>query len=431
MSAREDLLRLRELLTPLAESFELDDPEKGVVAWVPVVGGTFAHPLTRETISRLKVYGAGADRVKIAEPLFMRSLATIPIIGLEDPSELCGLVARIIGEELGELGRVRDAVAAMGIELDLEHDVLRLRGRLELQGIQVEMTARSTDSLTICALGDCPLAMLDREERTLALTGQAPADLDELARLVRSLDDRLQRQTLEHMEQSLGLSGDSACEPATPTTSMDLGSGWGEVIPAASPPTRAEPLPSAEPQAAEPPPAAPPAQEEPAPVPQPDVPQPEEPTEPEEPPQVLEPEPVPQPEASTETEPERFADGTSDVVELTEMVVEEEPTIEPRAEPEPEKKEEKPAESFDPLRIDYLFEATGGDTEISAHEDRLRLTVPFRVVQGKYTFYLEQAGDKLFTGFLVSPTGARHKVKVDFTAVMDLKEVFERVMLGK
>ena len=90
----------------------------------------------------------------------------------------------------------------------------------------------------------------------------------------------------------------------------------------------------------------------------------------------------------------------------------------------------KESSSFGPLRVDRLFEITGGDTEVSANEGRLRLMIPFRVVQGNYVFFLEQVGGTQFTGFLVSPSGNRHKVDLDFQSIMDIKEVFDKVMLS-
>lgn len=137
-------------------------------------------------------------------------------------------------------------------------------------------------------------------------------------------------------------------------------------------------------------------------------------------------------------EPESGAElGWGSLEEMGAAVPEVQPAAEP-AEPisrdEPPKESDSkppPAESLGAMRIDYLFEATGGDTEISAHGGRLRLTIPFKVVQGVYTFYLEQRGPKQFSGFLVSPSGTRHKVDVDFTSIMDIKEIFDQVMLGR
>ena len=110
-------------------------------------------------------------------------------------------------------------------------------------------------------------------------------------------------------------------------------------------------------------------------------------------------------------------------------IAETQPFGSPPPSPAAEKKTGESEAELPGLKVDYLFEATGGDTIVSAHGGRLRLQVPYRVVQGKYTFYLEQVGEKQFSGFLVSPTGTRHKVFVDFTAIMDLKEVFDKVMM--
>jgi hypothetical protein len=586
MSTAADLEQLRGLLAPLVETFELDAPKRGLVATIPVQGGTFFHPLTRATIARLRVYGAGRDRVKIHEPAFLRSLPRVAVVGLEQPAQFCAAVARMLGEALGELGRIRDQVAGLGIRLDLEHDVLRLRGRTELQGIQVELVASQPGQLELVALGTHTLALLEREARTLKLSGQAPADLDALATMVHGLDERVRRDAFEQMEDKLGLLDEldaavaavadeppaaadprpavaqppaaagqpPAAAPAEPV--IDLGSGWGEpppvepraaepppvepqaVEPQAVEPPPAEPPPAepppaepppAEPQAAEPPPAEPPPVEpqavepppaEPEPVePEPTEPEPTEPEpvepepiepepiepepiepEPVEPepiepeplePQPVEPQPVePQPVEPQPVEPEPIepepiepeplstqpGEQAAEVVELTEAVEEDAaavvesrpgpagpgpaPAVQPAAaaaaggdesrgedkgadkaaaaggdESRGEDKGADKAAAADQaplpgLQLGYLFEATGADTEVSAHRGRLRLKVPFRVVQGQYTFYLEQVGPKQFTGFLVSASGTRHPVTVDFTAIMDIKEVFDRVMLG-
>ena len=328
--------QLRSLLVPLVESFEIDDPGRGLLAWVPVVGGTFVHPLTRQPITRLKIYGAGRDKIKIIQPLFLRSLPAFSILGFTHPSHLCEAVAKMLGQALGGLGALRDEIAAMGITLDLERDILRLRGNTELQNIKIEMVSKMPGSILLISLDGRSLHSMDPKDRTLVLTHDARKDLDELARLTQSL------VTKQHGEKEEKLQAR-----------------------------------------------------------------------------------------------DRFAEGTSDVMILTEMV-EESPQSQQAPQPaqpiepdQPTKQTQEQHEDIAPLRIDYLFEMTGSDTEIWAHEGRLRLKIPFKVVQGQYMFYLEQVEQKFFKGVLISPHGTRHPVDVDFTSIMDIKEVFDRVMMER
>lgn len=347
-----ELQQLRSLLVPLVDSFEIDDPSRGLLALVPVVGGTFVHPLSRQTITELKIYGAGKDKVKILQPVFLRSLPAFSVLGFSHPSQLCAAVAKMLGETLGALGKLRDEIASMGISLDLEHDILRLRGNIEIHNTMVEVVTRMPDSLMLTQLGAASIHAIEPSARTLVLSRNAQNDLDELARMVHKLQAIIDSPKQQNPTQERPAQG-------------------------------------------------------------------------------------------------RFAEGTSDVMILTELVEEEpspdtgKPALEPV--PKPEKKsnsdknidgeqgqiEQGPQDQLPALRIDYLFEMTGADTEIWAHMGRLRLKIPFKVVQGEYVFYLEQVEQKQFKGVLVSPQGTRHPVDVDFTSIMDIKEVFDRIMLGK
>ena len=394
-SAREALEQLRGLLTKLVDMFELDDPGQGLVGVVSVIGGTFLHPLTREPIEQLKIYGAGADRVKIAEPKFLRSLPTIPVANLTHPSQLCAGVAKTLSEFLSELGKIRNQTKALGLDLDLEHDMLRLRGKAEIDEIPVEIVTRHPDKLVLVVVGEHSLhGKIPREERTLTVSGDAAAQQETLAALVRSLDERVRLTALENVERKLGLDD----QPPPP-----------------------EPASVEEPPKEEEIPTAPPA-----------------------------PEPAPPPSLDTQS----FASVTSEVLELTETV---ETTGETEAQPalggfQPSSQSEgqaesppapaapsavpqsgapAPEESLGAVDIKKLFDVLGNDAEVSAHGGKLRLVVPLKVVQGLYTFFLEQRGPTQFKGFLVSPQGTRHAVEFDLRNIEDIKQVFDRVVLGR
>ncbi len=202
---REELLLLRHILGPLVDNFELDDPGRGVVGLVKVSGGVFVHPLSREAVPSIRVYGAGSDRVKILEPRFLRSLGPIVVSGLTHSSQFCARVAERLSAALRVLGEIRDSVVALGIHLNLEHDFLRLSGSIDLDRITVRLSAWEPRKLVVCGLGEHDLTgRLPRGERTIALSGNAPADLDELARLTRHIDERIRRETVEAVERSLG-----------------------------------------------------------------------------------------------------------------------------------------------------------------------------------------------------------------------------------
>ena len=367
-STREALEQLRGTLAKLVDMFELDDPERGLVGVVTVIGGTFMHPLTREPIGQLKIYGAGADRVKIAEPKFLRSLPTIPVAGLTHPSQLCAGAAKALSEFLGGLGKLRNQVMALGLDLDLEHDVLRLRGKAEIDEIPVEIITRHPDKLVLLVVGEHSLpGRIPREERTLTISGDPGIQREALAVLVRSIDERVRRTALESVERKLGLD-----EQAPP------------------------PAPEEEPPKEEEIPTAPPA-----------------------------PQPAPPPSLDTQS----FASVTSEVLELTETVeatgeTEALPSSQPEPVPEPE-------ESLGALNIKKLHDILGSDAEISGYGGKLRLVVPLKVVQGLYTFYLEQRGPTQFKGFLISPQGTRHTVEFDLRTIEDIKQVFDRVVLGR
>ena len=413
-STREALEQLRSQLVKLVDMFELEDLDRGLVGVVSIIGGTFMHPLTREPISQLKVYGAGSDRVKIAEPRFLRSLPVISVAGLTHPSQLCAGVAKALSGFLSDLGKLRNQTKTLGLNLDLEHDVLRLRGKAEIDEIPVEIMSQHPDKLVLVMVGGNALhAKIPREERTLTVTGDPAAQKETLAGLVRSLDERVRLSALESVERKLGLD-DQPPEPASPPV---LEGGWGEPV--------KEPEPEPEPSKEEEIPTAPPA-----------------------------PQPAPPPSLDTQS----FMSVTGEVLELTETVeaTGETQALPPQPAPEPEPGVSQPSpssalsvpgsqlegepvsvatpppeESMGALSIKKLHDVLGNDAEISGFGGKLRLVVPLKVVQGLYTFYLEQRGPTQFKGFLISPQGTRHAVEFDLRQIEDIKEVFDRVVLGR
>jgi len=401
-SVREVLQQLRGQLAQLVDMFELDDPDRGLVGVVSIIGGTFMHPLSRQPIGQLKVYGAGADRVKIAEPRFLRSLPTISVAGLTHPSQLCAGVAKALSGFLGELGKLRNQTQALSLKLDLEHDILRLRGMAEIDEIPVEIVSRHPDKLVLVTVGGNSLqSKIPREERTLRIAGDPAALKETLAALVRSLDERVRRTALENVERKLGLDDQPPAEPPVHAPAPVLEGGWGEPEPVQ------EDIPTA-------PPAA---------------------------------QPAPPPSLDTQS----FMSVTGEVLELTETVEatgETEalpPQPAPQAEPEPGVSQPSsqlegepvsvatppPEESMGALNIKKLHDILGNDAQISGFGGKLRLVVPLKVVQGLYTFYLEQRGPTQFKGLLISPQGTRHAVEFDLRQIDDIKQIFDRVVLGR
>jgi hypothetical protein len=249
----------------------------------------------------------------------------------------------------------------MGITMDLEYHVLRLLGRVELQGMRVKVVTSRPGELVITNLGDTSISgLVPREQRTLVLKNEPTTDLDELAKLVAALNNQFKRKALEAMEQGLGIQ-----------------------------PEQVKPAEQAE---------------------------------------------SPAPQVAQET-----AQETSSVVELTETVDDEEETAElpvAPAVPEPEQAPaQRPAPAPEPslgaVGLRKLLDCLGFDAEISAHGNKLRLMVPLKVIQGEYVFFLEQRGPNHFVGVLHSPRGARHPVEFDLTKTTDIKEVFDRVVMGK
>ena len=484
MSSVEQLQALRGMLMALAGRLEMDDPAVGLLASIPVAGGSFVHPVSREPIAQIRVYGAGSDKVKVIEPRFMRSLPLVSIAGLLDASQFCGRLAQVLGEKLGQLGQVRDRLTPMGIKMDLEQDILRLRGQVHIEGLDVDLYASRLDQLCVLALGSQRLAgLIEADERVLPLSGDSAMDLAGLGQLIKRLDDRVQQITLADMEASLGLLDEvkapqpklnpsplvpqvkeaSAPPPAPepPPPEQEVSVVHGEAISAFAAPPTPEPNPLAAPSpgfaqggsdvmeltelveevekspvasqpTTEPAPAFTPApagwgsMEEmrgqatasptPAPMPAVDV-------------------PVEAPTSVNLGSDEVFEAGPPRALGQPSKEASSAAQLAPPAQspdsvpPAPESDSSPPPADLPGLRVDYLFEMTGGDTEITAHEGRLRLKIPFKVVQGEYLFYLEQRGPKQFKGFLVSPKGTRTPVDVDFAAVFDIKEVFDKVML--
>ncbi len=389
MSQQDVLLALRGLLLPLAESFEVDPARTpaagGLLARIPVVGGRFLHPLTREAIGSLRVYAAGPDRVKILEPSFLRSLPPFAVAGLTQPAQLCALAARALGEALGELGRLRDALRAMGLALDLERDVLRLRGRAVVAGAQVELLGLRPAGLAVVALEGRSLAgRAPFEERTLALSGEPDRDADVLGALVAALVRRL--------------APGAPAQPSAPAAVEEL-----------------QPL---------------------------------------DPEQDYAPEVKPHLAAAVAglRLPGDLSDAApAEVVELTELAEEPPPAsraedlrpavavpppVPPVAAPAPPAASAPPASegggtSLGALPLEELLDLFGSATQVSAFAGKLRLVAPLKVVQGEFTFYLEQSAARVFRGFLVSPQGHRYPVELDLAEVYDLKAVFDRVMMGR
>jgi hypothetical protein len=335
----ESYQTIRRTLLSLVDRFEVDDPEIGLVGWIPVVGGVFVHPLTRVAIPALKIYAMSAEHVKIMEPRILSSLSPVPVLGLQHPSQFCAVVAQKIGEALLDLGRVRSLVNAMGISADLEHNALYLRGAMDLHGLQVEIRTSRAGQLEVISIGTQNLTGTIRlNDRMFGITGNGPSDLDTLSSLVQNLQDQIRN----FADKTL--------------TSAALSKETSEGTPA--------------------------------------------------------------------------SDGGSDVMELTETIDEEKPHIEAE-EAIPPVKKQSTDDSSATIKIKNLFDVLGKDSEVSAHNGQLRLMVPLRVVQGLYTFFLEQRERCLFAGVLVTPSGIRHKVEVDLAAITDIKDVFDRVILGK
>lgn len=539
-SFRDALEQLRQLLEPLAERFELDDPGRGLVAVIPVVGGTFIHPLSRATIPWLTVYGAGPDMVKILEPRFLRTLPRMPVAGAIHPSQFCAYVAKSLSQRLGELGAVRDKVAALGISVDLEHDVLRLQGRVELRGIRVRVTAGSAEALVVTALGERDLAgMIPRPERTLALTAAPTRDLDELARLVDRLEARLRGEAPAAAEPAPASAGtpppaqlspwDTPPAPVPPTPAQPVSPAQSahqseapaafstpaeyvpraQEVPAAGQPVEAAGATDVESVAAGAPPALP-AMDAPAPpapvateasapesvVPagpggggppgagdgEEDVLELTEPVEDEAQPtpggtpqresarpgpdphagkpqqdepagqtmqaqaghaeQPVQAEPVGQGVQAGEQAP---ADQQAEAWRVAQPVVPQQVAQQPAGrqpavqqplvqQPAPAPQQAaRPAADASPgaVPIRELFDKLGSEAEVTAHASRLRLVVPVRIVQGAYTFYLEQAGPTSFKGVLQSPSGTRHPVAFDLRGIEDIKEIVDRVLMGR
>jgi hypothetical protein len=120
---------------------------------------------------------------------------------------------------------------------------------------------------------------------------------------------------------------------------------------------------------------------------------------------------------------------SEEVVELVEAI--EEPPARPPERPQ-EKPPERPAgESAGALSLKDIVDRLGMDAEISAQNGRLRLVIPLKSIQGSYTFHLEQRAGTNFAGTLVSAKGGRFPVSFDLATIIDLKQVFDQVVLGR
>jgi hypothetical protein len=345
-SGSAELRAVRQSLVGLVQRFELDDATMGIVGIVPVVGGVFIHPLTREPIQSLRVYGAAADLVKIVEPLFLRSLPLLSIAGLTNPTQFCALVVGLLNERLRELARIREQVAAVGARLELEHDILRLRGCFNLQRLEVELLASSAGTVTVTALsGHSVTGSIARNDRSLALIGDPTIDRDALVRLVGAIEERLYA--------ALTPTGDAA------TAVKPLGA---DIEPALSigALSREGTVPALGPFSS--------------------------------------------------------GVGTAEIVELVEAL-------------EPTTRHE--AERYPSIPLRELFDKLGTEVQISAAGNALHLQGNLRVIQGLYTFSVQQQGPKRFVGFIASQNGQRYPIEFDLNGIMDIKEVFDRVVLGK
>jgi hypothetical protein len=315
----------RQALTPLAREFLLDDPVAGLLAVIPVVGGNLPHPLTGQAVSELTVYAAGADRVKILEPKFLRCLPLILLPGLVHPSQFCALVAQKLGNILRELSLLRQHLIAMKLTVELEKDFLRLHGGGQGAVAGLEWRADIARQIEILQIDGRRLyGSISRVERLLDLSEQPLADVDRLSLLLSMLTTRMNKPIAADEPRSL--------------------------------PAQAEPIQQADSVA------------------------------------VAE-------KASQPVEVESNQGRSSE-------------------------------ESMGPISVALLQERLGPQVEISAHRGRLRLVAPLKVLQGTYTFYLQQEQKTRFIGKMVTPKGIRHPVEVDLAAIADIKEVFDRIIMG-
>jgi hypothetical protein len=407
MCTREKLTQLRSILVPLVESFELEDVDRGLVAWVPVVGGTFLHPLTREPIKKFKVYGAGSEHVKIVEPKFLRSLGRVAVSGLSHPSHLCARVAQELGAILEKLGKIRNELIKTGAQLELDEDMLQLRGHVRVFGINVELNVDPFGHLKILALENRTLCDLDASKCSLHLNQENEADMAALSNLVQSIDEMLKEKILDPVGQELDASQkqeepdegedsdvmeltelvEEVCE-VSPEPIFDSIAKTRPQIPVASEPSSSQTQFPALPQRPASPPFVPSVND--------------------------------------------LSEGRSGPRVCTKSGPDGEQTDDSKSKISSASSSGETQEvSFAPLRLDFLIDIFGNESEISVCQDRLWLKVPCKVVQGDYTFYLEQVEPKLFKGVLVSPGGNRHNVDVDLTRIMDIKEIFDRVMLSR
>lgn len=181
-------------LRALAGRVLYDDPASGLLVEIPVEGGVLLHPVTRAPIAAVTAYGAFAERAKILSPRILASLPPLEISGIRTRSEFFALLARGLGLALQELGRIRDSVLPLGIPLDLETDLLRLRCRVLLGETELDLATAHAGELQVVAIGDRPLwGRIPRAERTLHLCGSVADDLQALASLAESLAASLDR----------------------------------------------------------------------------------------------------------------------------------------------------------------------------------------------------------------------------------------------
>ncbi len=181
-------------LRALAGRVLADHPGLGLLVEIPVEGGVLLHPVTRAPIAAVTAYGAFGERVKILSPRILATLPPLEISGVRTRSDFFALLARSLGLALQELGRIRDAVLPLGIPLDLETDVLRLRCRVLLGERELDLATAHAGEIQVVAIGDRPLwGRIPRGERTLHLCGSVADDLQALASLAESLARSLEQ----------------------------------------------------------------------------------------------------------------------------------------------------------------------------------------------------------------------------------------------
>jgi hypothetical protein len=359
--------QVRVPLRGLAKHVELDDPARGLVVVIPVIGGVFLHPLTRDPIENLVVYAAGGFNVKILAPKILRCLGLFSIEGITQPAHFCANVVKALGKKLGLLGEARDQLGSLGINPGLDKDVLRLNGQTEIQGIKVSLSCWKPGELVITAIGQKALTEeFPRQERCLVLKGSTNVDLSALLALVDRLEREISRAEGDDVQTQPGVSksrfGHGMSQVLELTDLVDDKENAAEEV---------EPLLEAE---------------------------------------LVEP-------SGEHTIPEAILPEAT----LPAAVV---PDV------GPDVTQDAAEQSFGAIELKTLLDKIGSEAKVSAFGGKIRIEAPLKVLQGVYTFYIEQSGPTYFKGSLVSPSGTRHPVSFDLKSIGDLKQVFDKVVMG-